>query len=267
MNRLRAIAVSGSVLAVLVSAGVSTAFAAAYAPPPVNAGFDYQIGEPYHPPDGVTVVSRDHDASPAPGLYNICYVNGFQTQTEAASWWKTNHGDLLLRRNGKLVVDGDWNEILLDIRTTAKRGALAAIVDGWIDQCATKGFKAVEVDNLDTYTRAQGLLTASQALAYAKLLADHAHARGLAVAQKNTVELAATARKAVGFDFAIAEECAEWDECQGYVDAYGGHVIVVEYSTAGFRSACQGYGTRLSVVRRDRNVTAPGSMTYVYQSC
>ena len=40
--------------------------------PPVHAGFDYQIGGPYTPPAGVQVVSRDHDASPAAGLYNIC---------------------------------------------------------------------------------------------------------------------------------------------------------------------------------------------------
>jgi hypothetical protein len=267
MTKLRAMAISGSLCAVLASAGMSTAFATAYAPPPVNAAFDYQIGEPYQPPAGVRIVSRDHDASPAPGLYTVCYVNGFQTQTEAAPWWKANHNDLLLRSNGKLVVDSDWNEILLDIRTSAKRDALAAIVDGWIDQCATKGFKAVEVDNLDTYTRSHGLLTAGEAVAYATLLANHAHAKGLAVAQKNTVELARIGRQRVGFDFAIAEECADWDECQGYVDAYGGHVIVIEYSAAGFRAACQGYGTRLSIVRRDRNVTAPGSSTYVYQSC
>jgi hypothetical protein len=131
----RVSALAGAVLAVLVVAGVGTARAtmrpeatpstppATSAPPPANAGFDYQIGEPYRPPAGVRVVSRDHDADPAAGLYNICYVNGFQTQTEAAKWWQTNHNDLLLRQNGKLVVDGDWNEILLDIRTATNRAA------------------------------------------------------------------------------------------------------------------------------------------------
>ncbi len=283
--RPRAVAVAGAVLAVLVVVGVGTARATmrpeasasmprvTYAPPPANAGFDYQIGEPYRPPAGVRVVSRDHDASPAAGLYNICYVNGFQTQTEAATWWQTNHDDLLLRRNGKLVIDGDWNEILLDIRTAANRDALARIVGGWIDQCAAKGFQAVEVDNLDTYTRSHGLLTSAQAVAYATLLAGRAHAKGLAIAQKNTVELAGTGRTTVGFDFAIAEECANYElrpgvpECKGYVDAYGDHVIVIEYDTTHFRRACTRYGATLSIVRRDRDVTAPGSSSYAFEGC
>lgn len=46
--------------------------------PPVDARFDYQIGQPYAPPSGVTVVSRDREAAPAAGLYTICYVNAFQ---------------------------------------------------------------------------------------------------------------------------------------------------------------------------------------------
>src|SRR5947207_11288634 len=102
----RTIAVAGGVLGVLVAVGAGTASAtmlpakaavrpaaatAAVTVPPANAAFDYQIGEPYRPPAGVRVVSRDHDASPAAGLYNICYVNGFQTQTEAAQWWQANH--------------------------------------------------------------------------------------------------------------------------------------------------------------------------------
>jgi hypothetical protein len=238
-----------------------------YAPPPANAGVDYQIGDPYRPPAGVQVVSRDHDAAPAAGLYNICYVNGYQTQTEAADWWQSNHPDLLLRHDGKLVIDGDWNEILLDVRTAAKRAALAGIVGAWIDQCAAKGYKAVEVDNFDTYSRSQGLLTTDQALAYAKLLAAHAHAKGLAIAQKNTVELAKTARASVGFDFAVAEQCADYDECQGYTSVYGDHVIIIEYDTKHFQQACARYGSTLSIVRRDRNVTAPGSSSYKFASC
>ena len=71
----------------------------------------------------------------------------------------------------------------------------------------------------------------------------------------------------MGFDFAIAEECANYDECDGYTSAYGNHVIVVEYDAAHFRKACQGYGASLSIVRRDRDVSAPGSSTYVYRSC
>ncbi len=253
--------------------GSGTPTAAGYTLPPANATFDYQINDAYTLPAGVRVVSRDHDASPAKSadpakpIYNICYVNGFQTQTDAADWWKSNHNDLLLYRNGKLVTDSDWNEIMLDITTDAKRKALAAIVNGWIDQCAANKFQAVEIDNLDTFTRTGGALTQAQAVAYASLLVSHAHDKGLAVAQKNTTELGSTGRDKVGFDFAIAEECAENNECQDYVDVYQHHVILIEYDSANFKDACDGYGATLSIVRRDHDVTAPGSSKYAYQSC
>ncbi|MEU7908322.1 endo alpha-1,4 polygalactosaminidase [Actinoplanes sp. NPDC049118] len=238
-----------------------------YAPPPANAGVDYQIGTAYPPPAGVDVVLRDHGAAPAAGKYNVCYVNGYQTQPEDADWWHTHHRDLLLTSGGQDVIDEEWGEILLDISTPAKRSALATIVNGWIDECASKGFKAVEVDNLDTFTRSKNLLTADHATAYGKLLADHAHSRDLAIGQKNAAELATEMRPTVGFDFAIAEECAHWDECESYTEAYGDHVVVIEYTARDFGKACRGFGSTLSIVLRDRQVTAPGSPGYVFKNC
>ena len=231
--------------------------------PPPNAKFDYQIGGAYTPPSGVKVVSRDHDASPAAGLYNICYINAFQAQPGAESEW----GDLLLRdAAGNIVYDEDWGEALLDTRTADKRGRIADKVNRWIDQCAGKGFRAIEPDNYDSYSRSNGLLTAAQAQSYIKLLSAHAHGAGMAIAQKNTVELAGN-RAANGLDFAVAEECAEWDECGDYVNAFGNNVIVIEYSASGLRAACSGWGSRLSIVRRDVSVSTPGSSGYAYQTC
>ncbi len=242
-------------------------------PPPVNAGFDYQIGGPYTVPSGVRVVSRDHDTAPAAGIYSICYVNAFQTQTESAGWWTGKHPDLLVRDGSGYLVDPDWDEMLLDISTAAKRTALAGIVDGWIDQCADKGFRAVEPDNLDSWTRSGGRLTRTEAIAYASLITRHAHARGLAVAQKNGLDLGNAGRAQVGFDFAVAEDCMDYTmdgdvpECQGYVNTYGAHVIVIEYASAAYRSACSRFGSRLSITFRDRDVTTPGSGSYQFATC
>lgn len=228
--------------------------------PPLHADFDYQIGGAYPPPAGVRIVSRDRTASPAPGLYNICYVNAFQAQPDERASWPA---DLLLRdTNGKVVVDEDWGEALLDIGTAAKRERVAARVDRWIDGCAAKGFDAVEPDNYDSYTRSHHLLTANDATAFITLLSRHAHARRLAIAQKNTVELAGL-RKRTGLDFAVAEECAEYDECGAYAKAFDDRVIVIEYSDSGLRKARSGFGTRLSIVRRDVDVSMPGSAGYV----
>ncbi|WP_344611120.1 endo alpha-1,4 polygalactosaminidase [Dactylosporangium salmoneum] len=255
-----------AVLAV-IGLGFGAAEPTTYTLPPVNAKFDYQIGAAYTPPSGVTVVSRDRTATPAAGLYNICYVNVFQTQPDEISWWQTNHNDLLLKdSSGKYVVDGAWGENLIDVSTPAKRTAVAAIVNGWIDGCASKGFKAVEPDNIDSYERSGGLLTKANAVALLQLLALHAHDKGLAIAQKNTTALG-TAGKNAGLDFAIAEECGRYNECDAYTSVYGNNVIVIEYTKNAFTKACNGYGPSLSIVLRDLNVTAPGSGTYKYDAC
>ncbi|MFG3258943.1 endo alpha-1,4 polygalactosaminidase [Streptomyces sp. NPDC048172] len=233
-------------------------------PPPKHAGFDYQIGGPYKPPSDVKVVSRDHTAKPADGLYNICYVNAFQAQPGAEDEW----GDLLLRdADGEVVYDKEWDEAFLDLRTADKRERIAKKVGRWIGSCAEKGFQAVEPDNYDSYTRAPGkLLTAGQAQAFIKLLSARAHEQGLAIGQKNTPDLAA-AREANGLDFAVAEECGEYDECGRYAKAFDDRVVVIEYTRAGLKKACEAWADRLSVVRRDVAVTKPGEDGYVRQTC
>jgi hypothetical protein len=232
--------------------------------PPTHAAFDYQIGGAYTPPTGVRIVTRDHTASPAAGLYNICYVNAFQAQPGAESDWDSN---LLLRDSaGKVVYDKDWGEALLDVGTAAKRQRIANTIGAQIDGCRDKGFQAVEPDNYDSYTRSGNRLTASNAQAYIKLLSTRSHTDGLAIAQKNTSELAGN-RAANGLDFAVAEECGQYDECGDYTSAFGNNVIVIEYTDAGRTKACKGWGGTLSIVQRDVGVSPAGSSGYVRKTC
>ncbi|MEV4640565.1 endo alpha-1,4 polygalactosaminidase [Actinoplanes sp. NPDC049548] len=262
-----AAAVATTVFALHADAASVPAAEAGFTLPPANAAFDYQIGGAYAPPSGVTVVSRDREAPVAAGIYTICYVNAYQTQPGEAAWWQAEHDDLLLRDdNGEYVVDGEWDEILLDISTPEKRTAVAAVVNGWIDGCARDGFRAVEPDNIDSYDRSGGKLDIEDSVAYLTLLAPHAHAAGLAIGQKNTTDLGTRGRD-LGLDFAITEDCGRWDECTDYTDVYGDHVIDVEYSDSTFRKACRAVGATVSVVRRDLKVTAPGSGTYKYDAC
>ncbi|MFE1800694.1 endo alpha-1,4 polygalactosaminidase [Streptomyces sp. NPDC059517] len=247
--------------ALLVSSNANAA-APAVELPPVNAPFDYQIGQAYTPAADVKVVSRDHTASPAAGLYNICYVNAFQAQPGAEDEWE---GLLLTDADGEVVYDPDWDEAFLDIRTAAKRQQVAAKVKAWIDSCADKGFDAVEPDNLDSFTRTD-LISKANAKAFVRLLADHAHDKGLAIGQKNTPELS-TERSATGLDFAVAEECGEWKECGDYTEGFNDNVIVIEYQQKYFDETCAQWGGRLSVVLRDVLVTAPGGSGYVRKAC
>lgn len=252
-----------------VSASASTsapapASAARVTPPPKRVRWDYQIGGAYSLPTGVRVVSRSHEDAPAPGVYNICYLNAFQAQPHAEGAWDS---DLLLRdANGDVVYDKDWGEAVLDIRTDAKRKRIAAKVNTWIDECAAKGYRAVEPDNYDTFTRFPKYVTAVQAMALMKLLVVHAHEKGLAVAQKNTVELVAY-RASVGLDFAVVEECGAWDECGAFAEAYDDNVLVVEYTAKGMAKACSGWSRQLSIVRRDQDVAPKDTSGYLRQTC
>ncbi|MFJ9317143.1 endo alpha-1,4 polygalactosaminidase [Pimelobacter simplex] len=223
-------------------------------PPPGGVDVDYQLGGVVAPAPNVGIVVRDRRAAPAPGVYNVCYVNGFQTQPDEARVWR-RHPGLVLRRGGRPVVDEAWGEWLLDLRTPAKRQRLAAIVGRWIDRCARDGFDGVELDNLDSFTRSHGLLKARHAKKYARLLTRRAHAAGLAVAQKNWADLDG---RRLGFDFAVAEECGRYDECGSYVASYGDRVLVVEYRRRDFRRTCAEYGDRLGVVLRDRDLRPRG---------
>ena len=242
----------------------ATTQAASVQLPPTHAGFDYQIGGAYTPPAGVKVVTHDHTASPAAGLYNICYVNAFQAQSGAEGEWAS---DLLLRDSaGKVVYDKDWNEALLDITTDAKRQRIADQIGTQINGCRDKGFQAVEPDNYDSYTRSGKRLTANNAQAFIKLLSARAHADGLAIAQKNTSELAAN-RTANGLDFAVAEQCGQYRECGDYTSAFGNNVIVIEYTDTGRSRACSGWGGTLSIVQRDMDVRPAGSSGYVRKTC
>jgi Glycoside-hydrolase family GH114 len=234
--------------------------------PPANGGLDYQLGGAYPPPAGVAIVSRDRKAPPAAGLYNVCYVNGFQAQAEEADFWLREQADLVLRNGkGDPVIDPDWNEMLLDVGSADKRTRLAVIVGAWIEGCADAGYDAVEIDNLDTYSRSGGALREDDAVAFIALLSTRAHARGLAIAQKNSSELAH--RKAqLGTDFVVSEECARYQECDAYIEAYGEHVLMIEYRRADFQSGCAQHPD-YSIVLRDLNLSTPQASSYVFENC
>lgn len=233
---------------------------------PADAVPDYQLGGAYDPPDGVTVVARDSTAEPAPGMYSICYVNGFQTQP-GDSWPE----ELLVRGDDGPIVDPDWpDEHILDLSTAQNRAAIVARLRPVIEHCADAGFDAVEFDNLDSYTRSGGAFDLEDAVATAISLVGVAHAEGLAAGQKNTPELGARGHDEIGFDFAVVEECDRYQECAVYTAVYGDAVIAIEYADdlrRPFDEICADPEAPAAVVLRDRDLTAPGDPDYVFERC
>src|SRR5680860_1481932 len=241
------------VLVPLLLASVAPA-AAAIKPLPVGRDVDYQLGGVRGVPSRVGIVVRDRTAPALPGHYNVCYVNGFQTQASEAGFWRKRMG-LVLHRGGRPVLDSAWGEWLLDIRTARKRERLARIMAAWTGGCAVRGFDAVEFDNLDSYTRSRRMLTRSQAIAFARLLVRGAHRSGLAAGQKNLSDLDG---RAIGYNFAVAEGCGRYRECSDYTAGYGRRVLAIEYRRADFRWTCSHYGAQLPVVLRDLALSPRG---------
>ncbi|MGH9133337.1 MAG: endo alpha-1,4 polygalactosaminidase [Ilumatobacteraceae bacterium] len=125
-------------------------------------------------------------------------------------------------------LDGWDGERWLDIRSPGVHEVMLAR----LDLARDKGCDGVEPDNVQAYDDRTGFaLTYEHQVAYNRLIADAAHDRGLAVGLKNGGPQVADLLDA--YDFALSEECHEYDECAAF-DPFisaGKPVYVVEYRT------------------------------------
>lgn len=118
------------------------------------------------------------------------------------------------------------NERWLDIRSSNVRRIMRAR----LDRAAQKRFDGVEPDNMTGFADGSGFpLTAADQLAFNRFIANEAHLRGLSVALKNDVEQ--IPQLVAYFDFAVNEQCHEYEECDAYAPflAAGKPVFNAEY--------------------------------------
>jgi len=131
-------------------------------------------------------------------------------------------------------LEGWPGEKWLDIR---RLDILGPIMEARMDLAVQKGFDGVEPDNVDGYDNDTGFsITYDDQIAYNVFLANAAHQRGLSIALKN--DLGQIVDLEPYFDWALDEQCAEYDECGEllpFIDA-GKAVMHVEYHrvTLGF---------------------------------
>ncbi|MFD8643019.1 endo alpha-1,4 polygalactosaminidase [Streptomyces zaomyceticus] len=157
----------------------------------------------------------------------ICYIN--------VGAWEDYRPDRDAFPRSVLGGPNGWHgERWLDIRRIS---VLRPLMERRFDMCRDKGFDAVEPDLMEGYANDTGFpLTADDQLRYNRMIAEIAHERGLAVGLKN--DLAQIPLLVRHFDFAVNEECAEFDECALLAPfvAAGKAVFHVEYSepTTGF---------------------------------
>lgn len=153
--------------------------------------------------------------------------------------------------------DGWAGEKWLDIR---RIDLLAPIMRARLDLCKSKGFDAVEPDNMEIYTNDTGFpLTYEDQLKFALWLADEAHQRGLAIGQKNASDQ--TKDLVNIYDFAITEDYFYYNDAESmlpFIKA-GKPVFAAEYTDLGgdFESFCQkSKELKFSAILKNRNLDA-----------
>lgn len=111
--------------------------------------------------------------------------------------------------------DTGWDgERWLDLRA-ARRGAFAPIIWARLDLAVRMGCDAVEPDQNNPLDNDPGFnITLEDQLSWYEEVAAQAHARGLSVGMKNGHDQpGAASRLVASFDWALPEECGEYDEC------------------------------------------------------
>ncbi|TKA12806.1 endo alpha-1,4 polygalactosaminidase [Actinacidiphila oryziradicis] len=164
------------------------------------------------------------------GRKAICYIS--------VGAWEDFRSDAAAFPKKVLGRSNGWDgERWLDIRRTA---ILRPLMAKRFDICRTKGFDAVEPDNTDGYRNRTGFkLTAADQLTFNRMIAKLAHDRGMAVGLKN--DLDQIPQLLGDFDFAVNEQCAEFDECARLKPfiAAGKAVFHVEYNLPPSRFCAQ----------------------------
>lgn len=182
----------------------------------------------------------DLDATPAAtiarlkakGIYVVCYteVGSYNIQRADAAEFEKVPGLI-----GKPMAGFD-DEYWIDVRMT---DALMPIMTARLDKARAKGCDGVEPDLDDSYSQGEDNtgfdLTMDDSLHYLQLLVDAAHARGLSMGLKNGPEMAPYA--ALFADWALNEECNQFEECDGYKEFIKRNkaVFQVEYRSNGTR--------------------------------
>jgi hypothetical protein len=74
----------------------------------------------------------------------------------------------------------------------------------------------------------------------------------------------------VGFEFAVAESCQLYRECEAYTKASATRLLEIEYTDhprSVYVAACRARGRAVSVILRDPDLVAKGRPGYRFESC
>lgn len=246
------------VIALLAALTVSSVAGARWQPRPTTVPWQWQlqgkldlsVAAPIYDVDGFETSAAQVRALHRRGRKVVCYL-------DVGSWesYRPDAGSFPRSVIGRRY-DGFPDERWLDV---SRFGLFAAPLKERIGLCARKGFDAVEPDNLagwEPENRTGFEITRADQLRFNRWIARQVHRRGMAVALKNDGR---QAKQLVGqFDFAVVEECFQYEEC-GYYEVFveqGKAVLAAEYElpTAAFCAAAGDLG--FSAIRKSYDLFA-----------
>ncbi|MDJ0313679.1 endo alpha-1,4 polygalactosaminidase [Arthrobacter sp. H35-D1] len=189
----------------------------------LSDALDTSVNADIYDVDGVDTAAPALRKLKDTGAHLVCYFN--------AGGWEEWREDAALFDPPLLGLDLDgWpGERWLDVR---QQDELLPLMAARMDACKERGFDAVDPDNVDGYANDSGFaLTKQHQLAYIRSLAGLAHERGLGFGLKNAPDL--VAELVDDIDFAVNEQCHEYEECAAYAPllASGKAVVDIEYET------------------------------------
>ncbi|MGW6919295.1 endo alpha-1,4 polygalactosaminidase [Kitasatospora sp. NPDC054939] len=213
----------------------------------LGGNVDTSVDVPVYDIDGFETDASVVAALHAKGRKVICYIN-------AGSWEDFRSDSAAFAKALQGSSNGWKGEKWFDIR---KIDQLRPLMAARFDMCKAKGFDAVEPDTIEAYNQNSGFpLTADDQLRYNRMLAQLAHERGMAIGLKNDLDQIPAL---VGdFDFAVNEECAEFNECarlSPFIQA-GKAVFHVEYKLGTERFCTQSKALNLSSMQKKLELDA-----------
>lgn len=152
-------------------------------------------------------------------------------------------------------VDGWAGERWLDVKDKTVR----SIMTERVEKAARMNCDAVEPDNMMAYTEGNIGVDVSEGdqIDYNQWFAGVVHSNGMLVGMKNSVELVPIMHR--DFDFALNEECFQWDECDVYEDTFlaeGKPVFNVEYKN-NMDQCDQALAMNIDSIVKNLNLDAP----------
>ncbi len=209
---------------------------------------DTGVKAPVYEVDGFDVGRETVNRLHSKGRRVICYLD--------VGSWERYRSDA--KRFPKSVIgkkyEGYPDESWLDIRRIKK---LAAPLRARFRICASKGFDAVEPDNVNGWENPTGFpLTRADQLRFNRWIAREVHKKGMSVALKND---GPQATQLVGnFDFAVVEQCFQYDECGQYTPFIraGKAVFESEYELAPSAFCPRAKNLRFTAIRKSYDLFA-----------